>query len=170
MSKRFGRNQRRKLQERYSIAVEATKNATSLLAAVTEEAKRLTKQLHDTQRALIAELGSVFRVATGEELWMIPEENVRGFRDTSDHKRADKMYEVERTADVDLIAFEMTESLADAMDGRWRHRELVSFRGIRWVIDGLESYPRSINGHIQAVYGHQFTVKLRAVARSRSDG
>ena len=169
MSKRFGRNQKRALQIKLDAAERMATEALAKEKAIGDAMGRLTLTLGETQAALAAELGSVFRPMTGEELWVIPEANVRRYRDTTDYRRADQMHEVERTAEVDLIQFTKTEQLMDALGDRFmRSRELVAFRGVRWMIVELEAN-RSESEGLNAINGpggyFQFTAHLRAVAR-----
>lgn len=171
MAKRFGRNQRRRM-----IAEQQESRIMLRLAVNMAQRKKiiidgLIIQLAETGNALNAERGSVFRVATGEELWVIPEANVRRYTDTSEYHRHDgQQHDIQRTCDVQLIQFTQTEALMDALARRYGEQELVSFRGLRWAIQDLRADrpDRSFDvwNSPSFVEAMTFTVKLSAVGKA----
>lgn len=166
MSKRFGRNQRRRAAAELAKANLLVQDLYSACATLERTKAALTAQLAETGAALNAELGSEFRLADGEQLWVIPETNVRSYRDTTEYRADDRRYEFLRTCELDLIQFSMTEGVIDMIDGKWRSRDIVSFRGVRWVLDEMRASPME-RVDFNSIGGMQFTAVLRAIGRVR---
>ncbi len=164
MAKRFGRNQRRALMADVtefrrlldqSIAIsEATLALNDSLAKETVAAKR---QLAENAKTLLVLQDSPWApAATGAEALIIPDANVREFDDTT---TSDEMM-MRRDARLKLHVFDLNDKIMERIGDRFRSGGDVSWRGISWRLDRLESDQdrRSI--------ARTFTVYLTAMGKA----
>lgn len=170
MSKRFGRSQRRKMKEELATAHRQLRLTAEGLAICNTAYRNMRGDLVATKNQLAVNAHHLLALqqvswapaATGAEAFVIPEENVTSWDETTRYSATEHMYE--RTADLSLLQFTMTEALADRLAQRYRDYRDVSWRGIAWRIVDISS-GRDYGGRNFISSISESTISVRLIAK-----